>query len=201
MCLFLKSFSVAVLEGFVGFCFFFCYVIFSKGKGREKLLQQSPVFASDGHSWGSGCTVHTGLSPGACQPPNRPSSQEGGRTSLSSAKVLWLTSKLSVTEGRGAQRASQTLGKVKTSGRREQENEEGDAPGQRPALERPRRTGNEREAPAGSWRSEAPQHRHTLRLRSPTGEPRSSELPEWLPRHPRGHTGDSLGPHRADLFW
>lgn len=104
---------------------------FSKGKGREKLLQQSPVFASDGHSWGSGCTVHTGSSPGACQPPNQPSSQEGVTTSLSSAKVLWLTSKLSVTEGRGGQRESQTLGKMKTSGRREQENEEGDAPGRR----------------------------------------------------------------------
>lgn len=113
----------------MGLCFFFfCYVIFSKGKGRGKLLQQSPVFASDGHSWGSGCTVHTGWSPGACQPPNQPSSQEGVRTSLSLAKVLWLTSKLSVTEGRGGQRESQTVGKVKTSGRRERENEEGDAP-------------------------------------------------------------------------
>lgn len=48
--------------------------------------------------------------------------------SLSLAKVLWLTSKLSVTEGRGGQRESQTLGKVKTLGRRERENEQGDAP-------------------------------------------------------------------------
>lgn len=98
--------------------FFFVMSFFSKGKGREKLLRQSPLFASDGRSWGSGCTVHAGSSPGACQPPNQPSSQEGVTTSLSLAKVLWLTSKLSVTEGRGGQRESQTLGKVKTLGRR-----------------------------------------------------------------------------------
>lgn len=43
---------------------------------------------------------------------HQPSSQEGVRTSLSLAKVLWLTSKLSVMEGRGGRRESQTLGKV-----------------------------------------------------------------------------------------
>lgn len=51
------------------------------------------------------------------------------------------------------------------------------------------------ETPAGSWRSEAPQHRHTLWLRSPTGEPRSSELPERLPRHPRGTHRGLVGGH------
>lgn len=135
----------------------------------------------------AGAPSNAGSSPGACQPPNQPSSQEGVRTSLSLAKVLWLTSKLSVTEGRGGQRESQTLGKVKTSGRRERENEQGDAPvaevgvGEAPPYV-------EWEMPAGSWRSEAPQHHHTLWLRSPTGEPRSSELPERLPRDPRGDT-------------
>lgn len=188
---FLKSFSVVVLEGFVGRGFF--YVIFSKGKGREKLLQQSPVFARDGHSWGSGCTVHTGSSPGACQPPNQPSSQEGVTTSLSSAKVLWLTSKLSVTEGRGGQRESQTLGKVKTLGRREQENEEGDAPGRRRRWREAPAHGEGTGGASRVRRSEAPQqHRHTLWLRSPTGgKPRSSELPERLPRHPS--QGDTQG--------
>lgn len=166
---------------------------FSKGKGREKLLQQSPVFASDGHSWGSGCTVHTGSSPGACQPPNQPSSQEGVTTSLSSAKVLWLTSKLSVTEGRGGQRESQTLGKVKTLGRREQENEEGDAPGRRRRWREAPAHGEGTGGASRVRRSEAPQqHRHTLWLRSPTGgKPRSSELPERLPRHPS--QGDTQG--------
>lgn len=157
--------------------FFFVISFFSKGKGREKLLQQSPVFARDGCSWGSGCTVHAGSSPGACQPPNQPSSQEGVTTRLSSAKVLWLTSKLSVTGGRGGQRESQTLGKVKTLGRRERENEQGDAPAAQSASEREAPPRVEWETPAGSWRSEAPQHQHTLWLRSPTGEPRSSELP------------------------
>lgn len=97
---------------------------------------------------------------------------------------------MSVTEGRGGQRESQTLGKVKTLGRREWENEQGDAPVVESALEREAAPDVEWETPAGSWRSEAPQHRHTLWLRSPTGEPRSSELPERLPRHPRGtHRG------------
>lgn len=135
-----------------------------------------------------------GSSPVACQPPNQPSSQEGVRTSLSLAKVLWLTSKLSVTEGRGGQRESQTLGKVKTSGRRERENEQGDAPVAEVGVgQAPPHVGWE--TPAGSWRSEAPQHRHTLWLRSPTGEPRSSELPERLPHDPRGDTEGTCWGH------
>lgn len=70
-CVFLKSFSVVVLEGVVGLFFLFVMSFFSKGKGREKLLLQSPVFACDGHSWGSGCTVQRRLE-SRCLPASQP---------------------------------------------------------------------------------------------------------------------------------
>lgn len=90
---------------------------------------------------------------------------------------------------------------MKTLGRKDQKDEQEDAPvvavgvGEAPPYV-------EWEMSARSWRSEAPQHHDTLRLRSPIGEPRSSELPEQAaPRSKGGHRGESLGPHRADLFW
>lgn len=103
-----------------------------------------------------------------------------------------------MTEGKGGQRESQTLGKVKTLGRREQEDEQGDAPVAHGGVTAAP-PDVEWETPAGSWRSEAPQHRHTLWLRPPTGEPRSSELPERLPRDPRGTQRGLVGATQSRL--
>lgn len=99
--------------------------------------------------------------------------------------------------GRGRARPSGRL-EVKTLERRDQEDEEGDAPvGVREAPPYV-----EWETSTRSWKSEAPQHCHTLQLRSPAGEPRSSELPERAAPPSEGtHRGGSLGLHRADLFW
>lgn len=58
---------VVVLGGIVFICC--CLFHFSKGKGRERLLQQSPVFACNG-PWADGCSIHTDSSPGACRPPS-----------------------------------------------------------------------------------------------------------------------------------
>lgn len=58
---------VVVLGGIVFICC--CLFHFSKGKGRERLLQQSPVFACNG-PWADGCSIHTDSSPGACWPPS-----------------------------------------------------------------------------------------------------------------------------------
>lgn len=49
---------VVVFRGILGILLLLLFRFF-KGRGREN-LQQSPVFACDGHSWGSWCTVHAG---------------------------------------------------------------------------------------------------------------------------------------------
>lgn len=89
-----------------------CLFHFSKGKGRGRLLQQSPVFACNG-PWAGGCGIHADFK-SRCLPASQlPFLQEGVTTNLSLAKVLWLISKLSVMEGRrGGQRESQTREKV-----------------------------------------------------------------------------------------
>lgn len=70
-------------------CFFSWLFHFSKGKGRESLLRQSPVFACDEQPRGGALSMQARVQAPA-GPPQKPSSQEGVRTNPSLAKVLWL---------------------------------------------------------------------------------------------------------------
>lgn len=188
---FLKSFSVVVLEGFVGCFFFLCH--FFQGKRKRKAPSAKSCLCKRWAFLGQR-VHHPHRLESRCLPASQPAILAGrshnkpilGKGPLVDFQIVrdrrerW-------TEGEPDPREGEDVGE-KGAGERG-----GRCSWAEAAVERPRRSGKEREAPAGSWRSEAPQqHRHTLWLRSPTGgKPRSSELPERLPRHPS--QGDTQG--------
>lgn len=92
--------------------FFVVVVSFFQGKRKRKPPSAKSCLCMRRAFLGQGVQRPRRLESKCLLASHQPSSQEGVRTSLSLAKVLWLTSKLSVMEGRGGRRESQTLGKV-----------------------------------------------------------------------------------------
>lgn len=174
MCLFLEFFRCC----FRGVCgVFFCYFIFFQGKRKRKAPSAKSCLCKRWVFLGQRVHRPRRLE-SRCLPASQPAILTGRSHNTPILGKGPLVDFQIVRDGRERwTEESQTLGKVKTLGRRERENEQGDAPAAQSASEREAPPRVEWETPAGSWRSEAPQHQHTLWLRSPTGEPRSSELP------------------------
>lgn len=105
-----KEFFCCCFRGVCGF--FVAVVSFFQGKRKRKPPSAKSCLCMRWAFLGQWVHRPRRLESRCLPASHQPSLQEGVRTSLSLAKVLWLTSKLSVMEGRGGRRESQTLGKV-----------------------------------------------------------------------------------------